>query len=377
MKIDILTLFPEMLAPMLHGSILGRAVAAGVLQVDVTQLRDFTEHRQHMTDDYPFGGGAGMVMYAQPIVDAAERLDPQRQARRIYLSPRGRRLDQRIVEELAREERLLLLCGHYEGVDQRALDLCGFEELSIGDYVLTGGELGALVVVDAVARLLPGALGSEESSLDDSFTTGLLEYPQYTRPAEFRGMRVPEVLLGGNHADIERWRLEQSLTLTLERRPDLLDTAPLDEAGRDMLARLRTRRDRLTQLEGAAEALPLSAADAFPLEWLRRFVPEDRFRSARRQCISTKKHAGFLWQAFTMEFIAPKAFGEAAEAALPDPLPRGTRLYFPGDRVLLRLTEPMERAKALRFEHIVAVLPEDTATFLRAGKKGQWLAVKR
>ncbi|MGN0801840.1 MAG: tRNA (guanosine(37)-N1)-methyltransferase TrmD, partial [Candidatus Faecivicinus sp.] len=169
MKIEVLTLFPEMLAPMLSGSILGRAIEAGHLQVSLTNIRDYTQDRHRRTDDYPFGGGAGMVMFPQPIVDAVQARDPGHRARRIYLSPRGRTLTQRVVEELSREESLLLLCGHYEGVDQRALDLCIDEELSIGDYVLTGGELGALVVIDSVARLVPGVLGCAESGEDESF----------------------------------------------------------------------------------------------------------------------------------------------------------------------------------------------------------------
>ena len=221
MKIDVLTLFPEMLRPMLSASILGRAVENGILQVNLVNIRDYTLDKHRRTDDYPFGGGAGMVMFPQPIMDAVAACDPEHRARRIYLSPRGRTLNQKIVEELAGEEQLLFLCGHYEGVDQRALDVCIDEELSIGDYVLTGGELGALVTIDAVSRLVPGVLGSDESSLDESFSTGLLESPQYTRPADYLGMRVPGVLQGGNHADIVAWRREQSERRTEERRPDL------------------------------------------------------------------------------------------------------------------------------------------------------------
>ena len=179
MKIKVFTLFPEMLKAMLSESILGRAVAAGLISVELIDIRDYSLEKHRNTDDYPFGGGAGMVMAAQPIVDAfAANLPADFRGKRIYLSPRGRTLDQRIVEELAQEPALALLCGHYEGVDQRALDSVIDEELSIGDYVLTGGELGALVLIDAVSRLIPGVLGSDESSEDESFSTGLLEYPQ-------------------------------------------------------------------------------------------------------------------------------------------------------------------------------------------------------
>lgn len=239
MKIKVFTIFPEMLRPMLSESILGRAISAGFLQVELIDIRAYTENKHHNTDDYPFGGGAGMVMYAQPIVDAFEaNTDPGFTGRRIYMSPRGRRLDQKIVEELAGAGDLMILCGHYEGVDQRALDLCIDEELSIGDYVLTGGELAALVVIDAVSRLIPGVLGSGESAEDESFTTGLLEYPQYTRPREYRGLEVPEVLFSGHHANILKWQREQSLRITRRNRPDLLKTAPLTKKDQLFLRQL-------------------------------------------------------------------------------------------------------------------------------------------
>ena len=221
MNITILTTFPEMFAP-LHQSILGRAQKAGVLSVREVDIRTYAANKHRNTDDAPYGGGAGMVMLAQPIVDAVR--DAQGEhfcGKRIYLSPRGQTLTQQKAEELARESELILLCGHYEGVDQRALDLCIDEELSIGDYVLTGGELAAMVQVDCVARLVPGVLGSEESAVSESFTSGLLEYPQYTRPRAFEGLTVPEPLLNGNHAEICDWQLTQSLLLTLERRPEM------------------------------------------------------------------------------------------------------------------------------------------------------------
>lgn len=237
MKIKALTIFPEMLSGYLSSSVIGRALDAGLFSVELIDIRPYSQNKHKNTDDYPFGGGAGMVMLAQPIVDAAQANASGRE-RRIYLSPRGRTLNQRIVEELAQEEELMLLCGHYEGVDERALQLCFPEELSIGDYVLTGGELAALAVIDSVARLIPGVLGSSESSEDESFTTGLLEYPQYTRPREFRGMEVPEVLINGNHALINRWRREQALRITRERRPELLESAPLTSEDRAYLRSL-------------------------------------------------------------------------------------------------------------------------------------------
>lgn len=316
MRIKVFTLFPEMLRPMLSSSILGRAVSSGRIEVELIDIRDYTQDRHRRVDDYPFGGGAGMVLAAQPILDAfAANLPDPYPGRRVYLSPRGRTLNQQIVAELAQEEELALLCGHYEGVDQRALDAVIDEELSIGDYVLTGGELGALVVIDAVARLIPGVLGSDESSEDESFSTGLLEYPQYTRPAEFRGAGVPEVLLGGNHADIVAWRREQSLALTLERRPELLDTAPLTDADRQMLSRLKRAREVEAILRGRGvrlERQDMQAADRFPKRWLTAFVPEENRKAAKKQCIAGRRHMGFLWQAFRMGFIPEYAEGNAA-----------------------------------------------------------------
>ena len=221
MRITILTTFPEMFAP-LHTSILGRAERAGLLSIREVDIRAYSKNKHHNTDDAPFGGGAGMVMLAQPIVDAMRDVTGQDfHGRRIFLSPRGRRFTQKKAEELAKEEELVLLCGHYEGVDQRAIDLVIDEELSIGDYVLTGGELPAMVVADAVARLIPGVLGCGSSAETESFSSGLLEYPQYTRPREFEGLTVPEPLLNGNHREIENWQLTESLVLTLRRRPEM------------------------------------------------------------------------------------------------------------------------------------------------------------
>jgi tRNA (guanine37-N1)-methyltransferase len=224
MKIAVLTIFPEMLSGVLSSSILGRARDEGLLSVEAVDIRAYSDRKHKNTDDYPFGGGAGMVMTAQPIVDAVEDIRRKGYTGRcLYMSPRGKTLTQAMVQKLAEEEdESLILCGHYEGVDQRAIDLVVDEEISIGDFVLTGGELPALVLIDAVARHLPGVLGSDESARDESFANGLLEYPQYTRPREYRGMAVPDVLVNGNHAQIEAWRREQAKKITAERRPDLL-----------------------------------------------------------------------------------------------------------------------------------------------------------
>ena len=239
MRIDILTTFPEMFPGVLDTSILGRARQQGLLEIACTDIRPFSASKHKNTDDYPFGGGAGMVMMPQPIMDAMDAVcGPDFHGRRIYLGPRGRTLNTALARELAREERLVLLCGHYEGVDQRALDACVDEEISIGDYILTGGELAAMVLVDCVARFVPGVLGSAESPEEESFSDGLLEYPQYTRPRELRGMAVPEVLLNGDHAKIRAWRRRESLRATLRHRPDLLEKAPLTDRDRQLLREL-------------------------------------------------------------------------------------------------------------------------------------------
>ena len=220
MKITILTLFPEMFGP-LKTSIIGRAAESGKLDIDIVNIRDYSLDRHMKCDDYPFGGGAGMVMMPQPIASAIEAVDPDHAAHRIYMSPKGATFNQRRAVELASCGHLLLLCGHYEGIDQRIIDMFIDEEISIGDYVLTGGELPAMVVCDAVARNVAGVL-ADRSLVDESFTGGALEYPQYTRPAVFRGVAVPEVLLSGNHQNVEKWRREESLKLTKKMRPDLL-----------------------------------------------------------------------------------------------------------------------------------------------------------
>jgi tRNA (guanine37-N1)-methyltransferase len=223
LTIKVLTIFPEIIKPALSVSILGRAIERGLMAIQLIDIRDYADSKHRNTDDYPFGGGAGMVMMVQPIVDAIEQnTGDSFRGKRIYLSPRGRVFNQRMAEELAQDEELLLLCGRYEGVDERVIELAIDEEVSIGDYVLTGGEPAAIVVIDAVARLIPGVLGSELSQEDESFSSGLLEYPQYTRPREFRGLSVPEALLSGDHAKIAKWRREKALELTSRRRPDML-----------------------------------------------------------------------------------------------------------------------------------------------------------
>lgn len=221
MRIDILTLFPEMFEGVLSASMLGRAQANGLLDIRVHNIRDYTDNKHRKADDYPFGGGAGLVMMAQPIYDCMDAVLAGETAHRVLLTPRGRTLNQKIARVLAKEERLVLLCGHYEGVDERVMEIID-DEISIGDYVLTGGELPAMVLVDCVSRLIPGVLGSEESAADESFSEDLLEYPQYTRPASFRGMDVPEILLNGHHAKIQAWRKEQARLKTALNRPDLL-----------------------------------------------------------------------------------------------------------------------------------------------------------
>ncbi|HVT90035.1 MAG TPA: tRNA (guanosine(37)-N1)-methyltransferase TrmD [Tepidisphaeraceae bacterium] len=223
LRIDILTLFPEMFGPMLGTSIPKRAAQKGLVEYHLTNIRDFATDAHQSVDDKPFGGGPGMVMMCQTLFDAVEYVEKQddRPATRILLTPQGRLFDQKLAQELAGQSRLLMVAGRYEGFDERIIEGLSPMEISIGDYVLSGGELAAMVVLDAVVRLLPGALGAEDGAADETFTDGLIEYPQYTRPREFRGMPVPPVLLNGNHAAIEKWRLEQRKLRTEQRRPDL------------------------------------------------------------------------------------------------------------------------------------------------------------
>jgi tRNA (guanine37-N1)-methyltransferase len=243
MRFDIFTLFPDMFRGPLDESILARAQARGLLQIALHNPRDVTTDRHHIVDDYPYGGGAGMVMKPDPIFAAVEAVLAGGPI--ILLSPAGRVFNQVVARELAAEERITLICGHYEGVDERVREHLATDELSIGDYVLTGGELAAMVVVDAVGRLVPGVL-AEGSTLEESHTEGLLEYPQYTRPPEYRGWRVPEVLLSGNHAAVARWRRKETLRRTRAQRPDLLARVELSALDRALLAEL--------DAEGAAQA---------------------------------------------------------------------------------------------------------------------------
>lgn len=219
MKIDILTLFPEMFAP-LKTSLIGKAQEKRLVELNVIDYREYSKEKHHKVDDYPYGGGAGMLIQAQPIYDAINQLK-DKDTKVVYMSPKGKTLNQQIVTELANEKHIVLLCGHYEGIDERAIELCVDEEISIGDYVLTGGEIPAMVVTDAILRYIPNVLHSSDSTIEESFSDGLLEYPQYTHPREFMGLTVPEVLLSGNHAEIEKWRKEQSLLVTKKNRPDL------------------------------------------------------------------------------------------------------------------------------------------------------------
>lgn len=222
MIVNVLTLFPEMFDPVIKSSMLGKAREKGILEIRIINIRDFSKDKHHKADDTPFGGGAGMVLLAQPVFDALKEKNA-RGKRLIHLSPRGEIICQEFLEELAQEEEIFLLCGHYEGVDQRILDYWGIEEVSIGDYILTGGELPAMVVIDGLARFIPELLGCQDSVIDESIYSGLLEYPHYTKPREYLGLKVPEVLVNGNHKLIQLWKLEQSLRLTKERRPDLFN----------------------------------------------------------------------------------------------------------------------------------------------------------
>lgn len=227
MRIDYLTLFPEMFEGVLNQSILKRARDKGILSTNTVNFRDYAMNKHQQVDDYPYGGGQGMVLKPEPIFNAMSSIDTTEQTRVILMTPQGQSFNQKVAESLSTSEHLVFICGHYEGYDERIREHLVTDEISVGDYVLTGGELPAMVMTDAIVRLLPEVLGNQTSHEDDSFSSGLLEYPQYTRPRDFNGMRVPDVLLSGNHRNIEQWRHEQSLLRTLNKRPDLLSQYPL------------------------------------------------------------------------------------------------------------------------------------------------------
>lgn len=247
MQFEVFTLLPDVFAPYLESSILKRAGERGMLRVRVHNIRDYTHDKHHVTDDTPYGGGGGMVMKPEPVFEAVESAlgltpghSPSAAVPIILLTPQGRVFTQRVAEELSQHERIALVCGRYEGVDERIREHLVTDEISIGDYVLTGGELPALILIDAVARLIPGVLGDPTGAEDDSHSMGLLEYPHYTKPAEFRGWKVPEVLQSGNHAKIEQWRREQSLIRTFNKRPEMLEKAELNEKEKEFVKGLKS-----------------------------------------------------------------------------------------------------------------------------------------
>ncbi|MBQ8028263.1 MAG: tRNA (guanosine(37)-N1)-methyltransferase TrmD [Clostridia bacterium] len=246
MRIDILTLFPEMCQTVLSESIIGRARAAGKVEINCRQIRDYSTDKHRRVDDTPYGGGKGMIMQVQPIYDCFMSLCEEigKKPHLIYMSPQGKTLDQKRVRELAEMENIAILCGHYEGVDERVIEEIVDEEISIGDYVLTGGELGALVLADSVSRMLPGVLSEEICFTEESHFSGLLEYPQYTRPPVWKNREVPEVLLSGHHGNIERFRREKSLQRTFERRPDLFDDAQLSKKDVEYIEKLKRKEEK-------------------------------------------------------------------------------------------------------------------------------------
>lgn len=251
MNFHVLTLFPEMISDGLHTSITGRALEKGTITLDLVNIRDHTKDKHKKVDDYPYGGGAGMLMQAQPVYDAyvsvVQHLRTRIRPRVVYMAPQGKTFDQQMARELAQEEELIILCGHYEGIDQRVLDTIVTDYVSIGDYVLTGGELPAMVLIDAVSRMVPGVLGNQESGETESFSNYLLEYPQYSRPEEWNGQRVPEVLLSGNHEKVDEWRLTQSLERTKELRPELYERWAAEHP--EYFERLRKREERRRRRE--------------------------------------------------------------------------------------------------------------------------------
>ncbi|MBA8773687.1 tRNA (guanosine(37)-N1)-methyltransferase TrmD [Staphylococcus schleiferi subsp. coagulans] len=239
MKIDYLTLFPEMFDGVLNQSILKRARGKEILQTETINFRDYADNKHHQVDDYPFGGGQGMVLKPEPIFNAMDAIDVTDETRVILMTPQGKPFDQKLAESLSKEKHLVFICGHYEGYDERIREKLVTDEISVGDFVLTGGELPAMVMTDAIVRLIPGVLSKQASHEDDSFSNGLLEFPQYTRPRTFKDMSVPDVLLSGNHAHIEQWRHEQSLKRTFEKRPDLLASYDLSEKDQKYIESLK------------------------------------------------------------------------------------------------------------------------------------------
>ncbi|AEV68373.1 tRNA (guanine-N1)-methyltransferase [Acetivibrio clariflavus DSM 19732] len=240
MRFDVLTLFPEVINAVLKESIIGRAQEKGIIEINAVNIRDFSKNKHKKADDYPYGGGGGMIMTAQPIYDAYLSIvkDLDYKPKVIYLSPQGRVLTQEVVKELSGEKHLVLLCGHYEGIDERIIEEIVDEEVSIGDYVLTGGELPAMVLIDSVSRLIPGVLSTEESYSNESHYNGLLEYPQYTRPVEFNGRKVPDILLSGHHANITRWRRKEAIKRTYLKRPDLFEKFEPNEDDKELIEEL-------------------------------------------------------------------------------------------------------------------------------------------
>lgn len=242
-KFDVLTLFPEMFEAVLGESITGRARAAGLIEMNFTNIRDFSANKHRKTDDYPYSGGGGMIMTPQPIYDAYMSVtkDCEKKPHTIFMSPQGAVFNQKKAVELSKLDRIVFLCGHYEGVDQRIIDMLVDEEISIGDFVLTGGELPAMTVIDAVSRMIPGVLASEDSYKNESHFSGLLEYPQYTHPQEFMGVKIPEILVSGHHKNIEQWKRRAALINTLKKRPDMLENAPLTEEDKKFLKEFREK----------------------------------------------------------------------------------------------------------------------------------------
>lgn len=241
MKYHVLTIFPDILSGPLSESILGKAIERGIIGLNLVDIRDFTRDKHRMVDDYPYGGGPGMVMKPEPILRAVHSLEISDDTPIVLLTPQGETFNQAMAWEFSRCPELVLVCGRYEGIDERVKEGLPIREVSVGDFVLTGGEYAALIIIDAVARLLPGVLGDQTSPVNESFSEGLLEYPQYTRPAEYESLKVPEILLSGDHGRIERWRREQSLERTFQKRPDLLENAQLDEQDRQFLDTLKSR----------------------------------------------------------------------------------------------------------------------------------------